>query len=211
MRPIYRFAPLAGVLALGACTYGIVLDSGGQQVRTAWNGDVSGCRDVGKVTVSVLSRVGPVDRNDIKVRDELEIMARNQAAQMRADTIVPLGEPREGEQAWEGYACRTVMPPPGYHYVPPATDREPLPPPGYHYVPPVNQREPPSGYPPPPAAYPAGSGAPVEDVPAYNATPPPAYSPPPSTYAPPPQPPPFGPPVPAEGGAQTYPISGSSD
>lgn len=112
MTSLYRFAPLAAAMLLGACTYGIKLDSGGEHVRTAWNGGVSGCRDVGKVTVSVLSRVGPVDRNDIKVRDELEIMARNQAADMRADTIVPLGEPRDGEQSWEGYACGNAGPAP---------------------------------------------------------------------------------------------------
>ena len=51
------------------------------------------CQDLGKVTVSVMDRVGPVDRNDIKVRDELEVMARNEAAKMNADTIKPLAEP----------------------------------------------------------------------------------------------------------------------
>lgn len=208
MKSTLRWTPLAGAILLSACTYGIVLDPGGQGVRVAWNGNlgVRPCRDVGKVTVSVLSRVGPVDRNDIKVRDELEIMARNQAAQMHADTIVPLGEPREGEQSWEGYACDTALPPPGYHEVPPVGQRE-LPPPGYHYVPPVDQR-------PPASAYPPGSGAPVEDVPAYGPPPPDAYPPPPPAYPPPPpanepQPTPFGAPVPA-GGAQSYPLSGSS-
>ena len=115
MKTFLRWAPLAGAILLSACTYGIVLDPGGQQVRVAWNGNlgVRSCRDVGKITVSVLSRIGPVDRNDIKVRDELEIMARNQAAQMYADTIVPLGDPHDGEQSWEGYGCGTVVPP-GY-------------------------------------------------------------------------------------------------
>jgi hypothetical protein len=177
-----RWAPLAGAILLSACTYGIVLDPGGQNVRVAWNGNtgIRPCRDVGKVTVSVLSRIGPVDRNDIKVRDELEIMARNQAAQMHADTIVPLGEPRDGEQSWEGYACGTVAPP--------------------GYAP---------AYPPPDAR---GSGAPVEDVPPPSDYPPPSnYPPPPPNYPPPQdaQPQPFGAPVPA-GGAQTYPISGGS-
>ncbi|MEO6968499.1 MAG: DUF4156 domain-containing protein [Rhodanobacteraceae bacterium] len=102
--------PLIGAAVLAGCSYGIVPDAGSRSVRTAWNGGVSGCRDVGKVTVSVLSRIGPVDRNDIKVRDELEVMARNQAAQMRADTIVPLGDPKDGEQSWEGYACGNVAP-----------------------------------------------------------------------------------------------------
>ena len=101
---------LAPVLLLGACTWGIVLDDAGKQVRTAWNGDVSQCRDMGKVTVSVADHIGPVDRNDIKVRDELEVMARNEAAKMHADTIKPLGEPADGEQAWGAYQCGGVRP-----------------------------------------------------------------------------------------------------
>ena len=101
-----RTIVLASVaVALTSCSWGIKLDSRGKDVRTAWNNDVTGCREVGKVTVSVLDRVGPVDRKDIKVRDELEVMARNEAAKMDADTIRPLGEPREGEQTFASYAC----------------------------------------------------------------------------------------------------------
>ncbi len=92
-------------VALTSCSWGIKLDSRGKNVRTAWNDDVSSCREVGKVTVSVLDRVGPVDRQDIAVRDELEVMARNEAGGMDADTIRPLGEPREGEQTFATYVC----------------------------------------------------------------------------------------------------------
>jgi len=93
------------IVLLGACTWGITLDDAAKHVRTAWNGDVSTCHELGKVTVSVMDHVGPVNRNDIKVRDELEIMARNEAAKMRADTIKPLGEPTEGSQPWGVYQC----------------------------------------------------------------------------------------------------------
>ncbi len=96
---------LVPVLVLGGCSWGITLDSAGKGVRTAWNGDVAGCRDLGKVTVSVMDHVGPVDRNDIKVRDELEVMARNEAAKMHADTIKPLAEPADGSQPWGAYQC----------------------------------------------------------------------------------------------------------
>ena len=96
---------LVPIALLGACTYGITLDDAGKNVRTAWSGDVSSCRDLGKVTVSVMDHVGPIDRNDIKVRDELEVMARNEAAKMHADTIKPLGEPTDGSQPWGAYQC----------------------------------------------------------------------------------------------------------
>jgi len=96
---------LVPIALLGACTYGITLDDAGKGVRTAWTGDLSSCRDLGKVTVSVMDHVGPVNRNDIKVRDELEVMARNEAAKMHADTIKPLSEPTDGSQPWGAYQC----------------------------------------------------------------------------------------------------------
>ena len=77
-------------LPLAACSWGIKLDSGGSKVRTAWNDDVAACQGVGTVTVSVLDHVGPLDRNSLKVRDELEVMARNEAASLGADTIKPI-------------------------------------------------------------------------------------------------------------------------
>jgi uncharacterized protein DUF4156 len=95
----------AACLVLAACSWGIRLDSGGEKVRAAWNGDVAGCRDMGQVTVSVLDRIGPLDRNDLKVRDELEVMARNEAATIGADTVKPLGDPRDGEQRWGAWHC----------------------------------------------------------------------------------------------------------
>ena len=96
---------LVPTLLLGACTWGITLDDAARNVRTAWSGDVSACRDMGKVTVSVMDHVGPVDRNNITVRDELEVMARNAAAKMHADTVKPLAEPSDGSQPWGAYQC----------------------------------------------------------------------------------------------------------
>jgi hypothetical protein len=103
--------PILLAATLGACSWGITLDSGGQSVRTAWDGNVAGCREIGQVGVSVLDHIGPVDRNDIKVRDELEVLASNEAASMGADTIAPLAEPRGGEQRWMAYSCGSHLPP----------------------------------------------------------------------------------------------------
>ena len=101
---------LVPVLLLSACNWGITMDPAAKNVRTAWSGDVSACRDLGKVTVSVMDHVGPVDRNDIKVRDELEVLARNEAAKMHADTIKPLAEPDAGSQPWGAYQCGARVP-----------------------------------------------------------------------------------------------------
>lgn len=120
---------LAPFVLLGGCTWGINPDPGSNNIRTVWSGDVSGCRDLGKITVSVMNRVGPIDRNNIKVRDELQVQARNSALSMHADTIKPLGDPVDGSQAWEAYACGghqagSYAPPP-----PPQNPGTPPPPP----------------------------------------------------------------------------------
>jgi hypothetical protein len=108
---------LAPVVLLGGCTWGINPTPGSTNVRTVWTGDVAGCRDLGKITVSVTDHVGPYDRNDIKVRDELQVQARNSAVDMKADTIKPLADPVDGSQPWEAYFCGNQvagqpMPPP---------------------------------------------------------------------------------------------------
>jgi len=99
---------VAAIASLSACSWGIKLDSGGENVRVAWDGNTGGCRDSGKVTVSVLNSVGPVDRSNTKVSDELEVMARNEAASLGADTIKPLGPPANGEQSWGAYTCGAI-------------------------------------------------------------------------------------------------------
>lgn len=96
---------LVPVMLLNACSWGITMDPAARNVRTAWSGDVSACRELGKVTVSVMDHVGPVDRNNITVRDELEVLARNEAAKMHADTIKPLADPVDGSQPWGAYQC----------------------------------------------------------------------------------------------------------
>jgi hypothetical protein len=56
--------------------------------------------------VSVKHKVGLYRRNELKVRDELESLARNEAARIGADTIQALDEPLNGEQRFGAYDCR---------------------------------------------------------------------------------------------------------
>jgi len=101
-----RFVALAvATLVLGACSWGIKLDSGGRDVRVAWTDDVSHCRPAGSINVSVLDNVGPYRRSGLKVGDELEVMARNQAASLGADTIKAVNKPHDGAQDWAAFVC----------------------------------------------------------------------------------------------------------
>lgn len=98
------FLSIATATLLCGCTW-VKLDDAGSQVRVAYDGRVDGCDKAGEISVSVKDRVGLYERNDLKVKDELETLARNQAVSLPADTIVARGAPHNGEQAFDAYRC----------------------------------------------------------------------------------------------------------
>ena len=100
--PILSAALLA---ALSGCTW-VKMAEGGKQVRVAGATEALGsCEKRGEVSVSVKDRLGPYERNDLRVRDELETLARNEAPGLQADTVQPKGEPADGEQRFLAYRC----------------------------------------------------------------------------------------------------------
>ena len=74
--------------------------------RSRYGKNLGACTSKGDITVSVKHRVGLYRRNDMKVRDELESLARNEAATLGADTIQAHDEPLNGEQRFGAYICR---------------------------------------------------------------------------------------------------------
>jgi hypothetical protein len=102
------FAAIAATLAqLSACTW-VKPTISAENVRVAYDGNVAGCRDAGAISVSVTDKVAFYHRPDLKVRDELETLARNQAAGIPADTIKPVDEPKDGAQNFQAYVCGGV-------------------------------------------------------------------------------------------------------
>lgn len=96
MRTILTAAALAASLA--GCTW-VKMAPGGADVRVARaTDDMAACERRGEIAVSVKDRLGPYERNELRVRDELETLARNEAAGLGADTLQPLDEPSAGEQ-----------------------------------------------------------------------------------------------------------------
>lgn len=101
---------LAAASLLSACTW-VKMEPEGAVVRVVPPGsDLSSCTRRGEVGVSVRDRVGLYQRNDLKVRDELETMARNEAASLAADTVQAVNEPSAGEQRFAAYACGRYVP-----------------------------------------------------------------------------------------------------
>ncbi len=91
------------VLGLTGCTF-VHMAPGARAVQVLVAAP-AGCEKRGEVTVSVKDRLGPYQRSDSQVRDELETLARNEAPGLSADRISPLSAPRDGEQKWAMWRC----------------------------------------------------------------------------------------------------------
>lgn len=100
------------VLASG-CTW-VKMAPGASAVRVIGVGNPpAGCTKLGEVAVSVKDSVAFYERNNLRVREELETLARNEAPGLKADTIQPLGQPAQGEQRFAAYRCGDVTAIPG--------------------------------------------------------------------------------------------------
>lgn len=98
----------SGLLLLGslltACTW-VEPTPQGEQVRIVPQDRVADCRRVGELSTLTKAEVAGVSRNAEKVREELDTLARNEAADMGADTIVVSGPVREGRRSYVAYRC----------------------------------------------------------------------------------------------------------
>ncbi len=63
------------------------------------------CQKVGIISAHTKDQI-VVNRSDSKVREELLVLARNEAARLSGDTIVAMGPPRDGAQDFTAYRCR---------------------------------------------------------------------------------------------------------
>ena len=88
-----------------ACTW-VHMAPGASAVRVV-EGPPAGCENRGEIEVSVKDSVAFYDRNAIKVRDELETLARNEAPGLGADTIHPRTQPSDGSQRFAAWRCGT--------------------------------------------------------------------------------------------------------
>lgn len=102
MKKIIAFC-LTGLL-LQACTW-VKLTPEGERARVLSAAEVTGCKKLGKTTVSVKGDIAGMERLPDRIQEELNILARNSAADLEGDTVVPVGEPKDGKQVFEVYRC----------------------------------------------------------------------------------------------------------
>jgi len=105
VRNMSRGLVLFGVMALplGGCTW-VHMAPGASAVKVV-TGPPAGCEKRGEISVSVADKLALYKRNDLRVREELETLARNEAPGIEADTINALGAPSNGEQQFAAWRC----------------------------------------------------------------------------------------------------------
>ncbi len=102
---VHHVLGVALLAALSACSF-VDMTSAGQDVRVAnAKDDLSRCQRRGEIEVSVKDRLGPYERDALRVRDELEILARNEAESLSADTVQAKSDPVDGVQRFLAYRC----------------------------------------------------------------------------------------------------------
>ncbi len=114
MKKVLVLLGLAGSSWLfSACTW-VALTHTGETVSVVKPQHVRACRSLGSVTSEVASEVAGAKRSPAKVSKELESLARNNAVEMRGDTLVE-GSPIKHEkqkfktiakQSFKVYRCR---------------------------------------------------------------------------------------------------------
>jgi hypothetical protein len=85
------------------CTW-VHMAPGASAVRVV-EGPPAGCERRGEVEVSVKASLVFYQRNPLRVREELETLARNEALGLGADTVQPLGPPVDGGQRFAAWRC----------------------------------------------------------------------------------------------------------
>lgn len=96
---------LLGLAILSACT-AIKLSPEGKNIRILGSRDVVACKVIGKTTATVTDKVIGLKRKEHIIRNELETLARNAAANMGGDTIVAKGKLEGGIQVFKVYKCK---------------------------------------------------------------------------------------------------------
>lgn len=96
--------PASLACVLSACTF-VHMAPGASAVKVV-EGPPAGCEKRGEVEVSVKDSIAFYERNALRVKDELETLARNEAPGLGADTMHPLTAPKDGQQRWAAWRCR---------------------------------------------------------------------------------------------------------
>lgn len=87
-----------------SCTW-VELSEGGKAVVTKTIDEVANCNQLANTTVNTMHKVGFFNRDDYKLRTELNDLARNEATKLGGNTLVAMTRPKQGAQTFAIYSC----------------------------------------------------------------------------------------------------------
>jgi len=90
---------------MAGCTWVTPTDDA-VEVRVLYHNQVEQCKRIGRATVSVLDGIAFIPRSEQQVTEELEILARNSAAEIHGDSVVAISKVIDGEQVYNIYQCK---------------------------------------------------------------------------------------------------------
>ncbi len=93
------------MLLFPGCTW-VKLTALGEDVALIETEAVEGCQKLGTTTSYVKHAIGPIDRSEEKVVEELVTLAKNRAAEMGGNSIVAEGPPEDGKMRFRVYWCK---------------------------------------------------------------------------------------------------------
>ncbi len=97
---------LVPLLLVTACADFVQLKPGADIVNIYTIDNVSDCAWLGSVQVSVMSKLGPIDRDALTVENELNTLARNSAFASGGDAAMPIGPVKDGARDFNVYKCK---------------------------------------------------------------------------------------------------------
>jgi len=96
---------ILSLLPLAACTWVALDEPAGDVLVLPAERLTPACESLGRVKVSVASKVGVIERHDEEVVEDLHVLARNHAAKQGGDTVVTRGPVVEGVRDYEVFRC----------------------------------------------------------------------------------------------------------
>lgn len=105
MRVFLRSAVVVLALGASACTW-VPMEKGADGVRVLPMGAApAGCTRLGEIEGNVADKVALYQRNPLRVQEELETMARNEAVGLAANRVQALEAVHDGRQRFAAWRC----------------------------------------------------------------------------------------------------------
>ncbi len=100
----YAVPALIFCLTLAGCQF-MPLTPGGEKTRVLSAREVRKCQKVGTTTAAVTHEIISIPRHETVIAEELTRLARNNAAVLGGDTVVPTSKIVRGAQLFSIYKC----------------------------------------------------------------------------------------------------------